>query len=91
MEQAVETVFLWSIRHHNSSVTSPDANAGVNPGAFGTSSALSRNGLVGSSGEDRRHPKVIAKMKHTKGSMIGPRVMAMGAEGSQTAAVARSS
>ncbi len=27
MEQAVETVFLWSIRHHNSSVTPALANA----------------------------------------------------------------
>jgi hypothetical protein len=34
MEQAVEAVFLWSIRHHNSSVTPPDANAGVNSGAL---------------------------------------------------------
>jgi hypothetical protein len=29
MEQALEAVFLWSIRHHNSSVTSALANANL--------------------------------------------------------------
>jgi hypothetical protein len=47
MEQAFEAVFLWSIRHHNSSVTPPHANGEVNPGAIATSSALSRNTLGG--------------------------------------------
>jgi len=49
MEQALEAVFPWSIRHHHSSVT-PHVNAEVNPGASGTPSALSRNTLEDTNG-----------------------------------------
>jgi hypothetical protein len=42
MEQAAEAVFLWSIRHHNQSVTRRKPVAEVNPAAIGTASALSK-------------------------------------------------